>query len=296
MSLRIDDEKMNYFNSLDNNEISSNFGNWINNLDSLKEQYSNGDPFEHIIIDNFLNSSIAEEICELYPDDLKSYHLYNNPIEVKYAHDDISSLDPKIERIFYLLSTTIMENVFSILTGIILEKDPYLHGAGLHLHPRNGRLGIHLDYEIHPISGKQRKLNIILYLSKEWNNEWNGHSELWNSDHSKCIVKSPVNFNSALIFKTNEISWHGVSKKIECPIGLYRKTLAFYYISDKTDLSDQYKIGCDETGYRKKATFVCRPDEKNKDKIEPFLEIRPYRRITEDDVERIWPGWNSEEY
>ncbi len=38
------------------------------------------------------------------------------------------------------------------LTGIEnLEDDPTLHGAGLHMHPRNGRLMMHLDYEKHPI-------------------------------------------------------------------------------------------------------------------------------------------------
>ena len=45
-----------------------------------------------------------------------------------------------------------------------LEYDKYLHGAGLHKHPKYGRLNIHLDYEKHPISGKERRLNIILFI------------------------------------------------------------------------------------------------------------------------------------
>lgn len=296
MSVKIQPEKIDILNSSDSHVILSNFGTWTSNLDSLRNQYSTAEPFQHIIIDNFLTSEIAEEISGLYPDGLERYHLYNNPIEVKYSFDNISELDPKMEKIFYLLSTTVMERIFSSITGIKLETDPYLNGAGLHLHPKNGRLGIHLDYEIHPISGKQRNLNIILYLSKDWKEDWNGHSELWNSDHSECIVKSPVKFNSALIFKTNEISWHGVSKKIMCPEGIYRKTLAFYYVSDKTDESIENKIGNDGTGYRKKATFVCRPDEENKDKIAPFLEIRPLRRITTEDILNFWNEWDFEKF
>lgn len=296
MSVKLDHKKIEKFNSLNDSEILSNFGEWTENLEELKLKYSINKPFEHIIIDNFLNTDVAGEISELYPNDLNEYHFYNNPIEVKYVYDNISKMDSKIERVFYLLSTIVMEEIFSKLTGNKMESDPYLHGAGLHLHPRNGRLGIHLDYEIHPFSGKQRNLNIILYLSKEWKDEWNGHSELWNSDHTECIVKSPVKFNSAIIFKTNEISWHGVSNKIKCPEGIFRKSLAFYYISDPTDQPDKNKIGSDETGYRKKATFVCRPDEENKDRIRPFLEIRPFRRIENEDIENFWPEWESENY
>lgn len=296
MSIKIDNDKMKFFNDLNECSIKSNFGEWINDLSLIKDSYLSGVPFEHIIIDNFLNEDLANEISELYPQNLNSYHHYNNPIEVKYAYDDIKNLDEKLQSIFYLLSTTFMENVFSQITDIKLKTDPYLHGAGLHLHPRNGRLGIHLDYEIHPYSFKQRRLNIILYLSKEWKEKWNGHSELWNNDCSKCIKKSPVKFNSALVFKTNEISWHGVSNKILCPEGIFRKTLAYYYVSDMIHESYESKIGNDGSGFRKKATFVCRPDEENKDKIEPFLEIRPIRRIEKSDVNEFWPEWNSENF
>ena len=37
--------------------------------------------------------------------------------------------------------------------------------------------------------------------------------------------------NSAIIFETTEDSWHGVPDKIMCPENVYRKTLAFYYVS-----------------------------------------------------------------
>lgn len=293
MDKQIDHVKMQKFNSFTHEEILSNFGDWTTKIEELKEKYSVAIPFEHIIIENFLNEELANIVSELYPADLSLYHKYDNPIEVKFAYDKINLLDNRLKSIFYLLSTTVMENIFSEITDIKLENDPYLNGAGLHLHPRNGRLGIHLDYEIHPISGKQRRLNVILYLSKEWNEEWNGHSELWNSDITKCVVKSPVKFNSAIIFKTNEISWHGVSKKITCPEGVFRKTLAFYYISDKINDSTVDKIGDNGTGFRKKASFVTRPDEENKDKIELFLKIRPFRRLEKKDVETFWPEWNS---
>lgn len=296
MSIKIDNKELELINLLSESDIKSSFGNWTSNIEEIGEKYKNGIPFEHVIINDFLNSVLAEEISELYPKDLTDYHFYNNPIEVKYAFDDMDKLDHKIRRIFYLLSSKVMEELFSQISGIKMEHDPYLHGAGLHVHPRNGRLGIHSDYEIHPYSGKQRNLNIILYLSKNWDESWGGASELWNSDASKLIVKSKVKFNTAIIFKTNEISWHGVSEKIKCPEGVFRKSFAYYYVSDKSDETHENRVGNDGSGYRKKATFVARPDENNKELLESFLQIRPLRRITDSDIKENWPDWNSENF
>jgi hypothetical protein len=40
---------------------------------------------------------------------------------------------------------------------------------------------------------------------------------LWDEKMENCVVKSEIKFNTAIIFKTNEISWHGVPEVIMCP-------------------------------------------------------------------------------
>lgn len=292
---KIDVELLNKYNSCPNEEILSKFGDWTNNVDVLKENFKNAKPFEHIIIPNFLNNDLATKIKDMYPNNLELYYKYNNPIEVKYAYDNVNSLSEDLKSIFYLISTNIITNIFSQITNQNLEYDPYLHGAGLHLHPKNGRLGIHLDYEIHPYSGKQRLLNIILYLNDKWDDEWGGHSELWDKEVKEELL-SPIRFNTALVFKTNEISWHGISKKIKCPEDFFRKTLAFYFVSTPESESKKEKIGNDGSGFRKKATFICRPDDQNKEKMKELLEIRPLRLITDEDIKKYWPEWNPIDY
>jgi dTDP-glucose 4,6-dehydratase len=263
------------------------FGDWINKVEELSKSFIGAEPFDHIIIPDFLNEEIAEKLFVQFPTDIDNskWHKYNNPLEIKYANDDIKNLPTSIKDIFYLLSTKEITEKINKISGIDkLEYDPYLHGAGLHVHPNNGRLHMHLDYEKHPYIDKERRLNIILYLSKEWQEEWNGETQLWDKDMKNCIVKSPVKFNTALIFKTNNISWHGLPEPIKCPDGLLRKSLAYYYISPIISDRSNEKVGNDGSGYRTKATYTKRPEDPYDAQIDRLYKIRPYRRIEKNDL------------
>ena len=159
-----------------------------------------------------------------------------------------------------------------------------MHGAGLHVHDTNGVLHMHLDYEKHPYSNKQRRFNVILYMSKDWNPEWNGETQLWDKNMENCVVKSNVVFNTAIIFKTDDVSWHGLPEEIKCPQGVLRKTIAYYYVSPLKSMPDDSKIGNDGSGYRSKATFIKRPNDLYDQKIEKLYKIRPHRLITPNDL------------
>ena len=264
------------------------FGDWINDYMKFKDRFLNSAPFEHIIIDNFLEDSYAEKLYKSFPDVSSNWYEYKNPIEVKYTFDNINELDTELKNYFYYLSTPEFIDIISNISNINnLDYDEYLHGAGLHSHPRYGRLNIHLDYEKHPFSGKERRLNIILFISKDWDVSWNGCNELWNHDVTNCIVKTPVKFNRAILFKTNDISWHGLPEKIMCPENIFRKSLAYYFV---TPLNTKKN----EDSYRKKAKFIKRPEDPFNEKIEELYNIRPYRRITKSDLDLLVPNWTIE--
>jgi dTDP-glucose 4,6-dehydratase len=265
----------------------SYFGDWVNNVNELQNQFVGAEPFDNIIIPNFFNQEFAEKLFQQFPTDVENskWYKYNNPLEIKYAYDDVKNLPLSLKDAFYLLSTKEITEKIKQLSGISdLEYDPYLHGAGLHAHPTNGRLQMHLDYEKHPYLEKERRLNIIVYLSKEWKEEWNGETQLWDKDIKNCVIKSPVKFNTAFIFKTNNISWHGLPEPITCPQGVLRKSLAYYYISPIVSDPCSNKIGNDGTGYRTKATYTKKPDDIFDEKIDKLYKIRPYRRIEDSDL------------
>lgn len=267
------------------NKKKQYLGSWINNIDVLKEKFINAEPFEHVVIDNFLETSYAEKLYNSFPTNYKNWHKYLNPIEIKYTYDNINELNNELKDYFYYLSTDETIDIFRKLTNIDnLTYDEYLHGAGLHCHPKNGRLNIHLDYEKHPHSGKERRINVIYFLNKEWLPEWNGQNELWDKDITKCITKTDIKFNRAIIFKTNDISWHGLPEKINCPEDIFRKSLAYYYVSPLNSKKP-------EELYRKKARYVKRPNDDYDENLEQLYKIRPYRRITKEDMDKYFPNW-----
>lgn len=266
-------------------------GDWLNkDLPIIKT------PFEHVIIDNFLEDTYFNEIVASIPKSTNHFWEYMNPLEVKYALDRPEYMGNSVVNVFNTLShSKVIEKISKVFGIPNLEYDPYMNGAGLHYHPRNGRLNMHLDYEQHPIlKDKQRRLNIIFYLNEEWKKEWNGSTDLWNSDMTKCCFKSYPVPNRAIIFETTENSWHGVPDKILCPEGNYRKTLAFYYISPLISKCSMDKTGANESGFRTKATFVKRPQDLDDQRMEELYKIRPNRRITQEDMAEIWPEWTKE--
>jgi Rps23 Pro-64 3,4-dihydroxylase Tpa1-like proline 4-hydroxylase len=276
--IKIDESYLKNINDLDNNVLEK-FGNWVKNIDSLKNKFLNGIPFEHVVIDDFLEEKYANELYDLFPENFENWYKYQNPIEFKYTYDEIENLDEKLKNYFYYLSSDKIVNLFRDITNIKdLTFDEYLHGAGLHCHPKNGRLNIHLDYEKHPFSGKERRLNIIYFLSKDWNTSWNGQNELWDKEGANCVTKTNVKFNRAIIFKTNDISWHGLPETILCPENKYRKSLAFYYVSPLLSMKD-------ENEYRKKAKYIITDEKlKNDTKLIRLCEIRSNRRLNENDI------------
>jgi Rps23 Pro-64 3,4-dihydroxylase Tpa1-like proline 4-hydroxylase len=270
--------------------IESYFGDWTQNINKLSEQFLSGKPFENLVIDNFLDSVYAEKLATLFPKNHDNWYKYENPIEVKYAFDNINELPMDLKNFFYYLSSDYILKKIADITNIPnLEYDEYLHGAGLHSHPRYGRLNIHLDYEKHPYSGKERRINIIFFLNKEWNSVWNGANELWgNCTIKNCVKKTQVKFNRAIIFKTNDISLHGVPNKIMCPENIFRHSLAYYYVSP-------LQTHKNEDEYRKKAKFMKLPNEFFDKNMEELCEIRRNRRITKDDLNKLFPEWKKED-
>ena len=259
-------------------------GDWINRIDDLSEQFASAKPYEHIVIDGFFSTDTFLALVREFPTlDQPNWFQYHNPIEKKFAMNRFEKL-PTIWGVMEVLSSPEFVKMMQKVTGIDdLENDPYLHGAGLHCHPRGGKLDMHLDYSIHPVTGKERRVNLIVYLNEVWERSWHGDLQLWNSSFTECEKRVYPFMNRAAIFRTSDISYHGMPTPLECPVTQSRKSLAIYYVSDpRPQATPRYK-----------AMFRPLPWQPQPEALKKLYTIRETRILTEADLNDIYPDWEQ---
>ncbi len=235
-------------------------------LENNSKTYQSNLPYSHIVIDDFLKPEIAKEIADSFPKlDSGFWFQYDNPIEKKFATDDVRKFPPIIAKVIHALNSQDFVSKIEKLMGVEnLYSDPYLHGGGLHCSRQGGKLDIHLDYSIHPKLKMERRCNLILYLTPDWDPSWGGTLEMWDKDMKNAEKKVEVKFNRAVIFNTDDLSYHGHPDPIQCPDGLSRNSIALYYLSEPRS----------ESSKRPRALFMKRPQDPNDPKLDEFRKQR----------------------
>ena len=201
---------------------------------SAHRSYLDAKPFPHVVIDNFLNPEVLDAVLAEFPKPNEiRWQQFDNAREIKLASAKEANFGPYTRLLFYHLNSMTFLEFLSGVTGIRdLIPDPSLDGGGLHQIVRGGKLGIHADFNKHPKYGLDRRLNLILYLNKNWREEYGGHLELWDREMTKCEAKVLPVFNRMMIFGTTDFTYHGHPDPLQCPDGMTRKSLALYYFSN----------------------------------------------------------------
>ena len=235
------------------------------NIQKLKKKYKNAEPFDHVILDNFWNKKtlnfLEKEIKNFNKDKKIGVTVYDNEIEKKITCNDYDKFPSNVYQAFTFLNSLTFLNFVKKITGIKnLIVDIGLHGGGIHIHPNRGKLNIHKDYSIHPKLKKERRLNLIVYMTKNWKESWGGDLELWSHNKFqnkplKLIKKIKNKFNRAILFDTSQNSWHGLPTPVRLPKGVKRQSMAVYYLSEPRNKADD----------RQRALFApTKKQEKNK--------------------------------
>lgn len=251
-------------------------GDWTHDVARLADAFRAAQPFEHAVIDGFLSDDLARALAAEFPGTTAApWHRYLNPIENKFGLTRFDDL-PVTRRVIALLQSPEVVELLARVSGIPeLEADPSLHGGGLHYHPRGGKLDMHLDYSLNPVTGKERRLNLILYLNDGWDEAWGGHLELWDAEFTGCRARVAPVFNRAAVFATSDVSYHGLPRPLTCPEGTGRKSLAVYYVSAPRPGATP----------RAKAEFRPLPNQAVDERLLRLYDIRRTRLLTPADLE-----------
>ncbi len=204
------------------------------------EKYQSAHPFPFIYFDDFLPESVAEAALNEYPQPKQlSWESFNNPNEKKLAFDAVEKLPQADRDVLYFLNSRPFLQFLEILTGIKgLVPDPYFEGGGLHQIVPGGKLAVHADFNKHPRLDLDRRLNVLIYLNKDWKEEYGGHFELWDRDMKGAEAKILPVFNRCAIFSTTSWSFHGHPTPLTCPPDRTRKSMATYYYTNGRPASE----------------------------------------------------------
>ena len=193
-------------------------------------------PFPNISFENFFDSSFLNSVLDEFPNlEKNNSNNYKTNVERnKFLAEGETFYGKNTLDIMRFLNSQPFLEFLQKLTGIkeTLISDPYYIGGGLHETKKGGLLKLHADFNKHKLTNLDRRINVLIYLNKDWKDEYGGHFELWNRDLTKCSKKISPLFNTLAIFSTDDFSYHGHPDPLSCPPEKSRKSIALYYYSN----------------------------------------------------------------
>jgi hypothetical protein len=235
--------------------------------------YVNAQPFPHIVIDDVADKYLLNDALNVFPNPKElEWWKYGNVFEKKLAFDKVHELDEDLQKLLCELNSSKFVQFLEQLTGIKnLIADPHYTGGGLHQIENGGLLKLHADFNFNARLQLHRRLNVLLYLNKDWKEEYGGQLELWDKDVTKCYNSIVPLFNRMVIFSTTDGSIHGHPTPLSVPDGVTRKSVALYYYTaerPKEEISNPHST-----------LYKFKPDEQVTDELKQLQEKRSKGRI-----------------
>lgn len=222
--------------------LTINYEESIKNIGFLIN-YNNADPYPHCVIEDFLPEDLMNKLKDNFAGEDVISTEFNNGYQGKFKRQiNPEDCNGEIVNIFRFFNSAGFISILSEITGIEkLMPDPFFVGGGFHETKTGGRLGVHSDFRINKEIGMERRINLIIYLNEEWEQSWGGELELWSKDMKKLVKKITPVFNRAVIFNTDDTSFHGHPEPLKCPSSKSRRSIALYYYTSGEEVYNRVR-------------------------------------------------------
>lgn len=203
---------------------------------SAMADFAVGEPFRHFVIDDFVDADVIASINSEFVAvgaDRRSWQQFDSDAEVKFALADITRMGPVTSDVLTAFNSHPFVGFLEHVTGMPgIIPDPGFSGGGMHEIKAGGFLKVHADFNRHRHLSLDRRLNVILYLNEDWDDEWGGNLELWNRDMTEASVRLAPRAGRLVGFATDDYSYHGHPDPLRCPENRARRSLALYYYTN----------------------------------------------------------------
>lgn len=200
------------------------------NKEKFREDYLTAKPFPHLVLEDICDEKKLQKMYSEIPlleSKSRDYIFAKN----KYEKSNYGELGSLFEELQEDLRSSRMNDFLSFISSKKVFVDPKNHGGGLHQGRKNSFLDMHLDYNYHPLNPNWwREMNLLLYLNKDWKEEYGGHLDLRDlrtGQEKRCSV----DFNTLIIQQCNDYTLHGY-KPTNFPEGVFRTSIATYAFTE----------------------------------------------------------------
>lgn len=216
--------------------------------DRLRNEWQGSGPVRHFIVDDLLPPDETRALAAAVPPS-SSLMLKKSLREQKRVGVDVRRYDPIIGAGLFAFQHPEVVAAVTAITGLeAMVPDPTLYASGISVMADGDYLRPHLDNSHDGEQQLYRVINLLFYVSPDWDARNGGNLELWNEEVREAKVVE-CRFNRLAVMETNRHSWHSVQK-----VRAAQPRICFsnYYFSPRSP---------EGVAYRNVTSFRGRPEE-----------------------------------
>ncbi|ALE52135.1 hypothetical protein SP60_02085 [Candidatus Thioglobus autotrophicus] len=171
-------------------------------LSKFKNDFFSASPFPYLILDDFLDTEYFKVLTETLQqnNDILMGKNFTSGVESNKSISTNSQLPDLVSNIVDELNTQNWVDNFKKLSGIETLVASNSKLANYHEMESGGLLGPHVDHSSEPNLGLPHVLNIIIYLSSDWEVDFGGSTIFFNPTgvEAKSKVEYIPNYNTPI--------------------------------------------------------------------------------------------------
>lgn len=206
--------------------------------DTVAQSYRGAEPYPHLVIDNFFDDDVLEQISkEIVGEKVNFNKVFTDAYQRNKTISTGDAVPPLINVIASKFAASAMLRYLERVTGLNrLIPDPHYNSdyGYYHIVGAGGVLGSHVDHSRHNTLHIPHVLNLVIYLSKDWDEKDGGALCLYDETGTHVVKRVPCRYNRAIIFACTPTAYHGVDPVVESSSRRRHSLYFAYYTVDAT--------------------------------------------------------------
>ena len=183
----------------------------------------------YFYIDNLLPEELAKKCYDAFPD-MSEMRCLKSIREYKHVSAQMDKHNPLLEQVIYAFQDKKIVDLIGEICDIKkLYADHSLYAGGISLMAKDNFLHPHLDNSHDAERNRWRVLNLLYYVTPDWETNNGGHLELWPKGPKNKPLLIESKYNRLIVMATHDASWHSVNKVL---VDRSRCCISNYYFSD----------------------------------------------------------------